>query len=464
MKIFNTLTLTKEELPKTRKRLRLFVCGPTVYGPVHIGNARTVMSFDVIVKYLRNQGYKIFYLQNITDIDDKIIKQAEAEGVEALKLAQQYSKIYLSDMKRLGIDSVDKYAPATKYIHEIVRQVHTLSDKGYAYKTSDGYYYDISKFQDYGKLARRTVQQAEDGVSRIDENDEKRNRGDFCLWKLRKANEPFWKTSLGEGRPGWHIEDTAITETFFGPQYDIHGGGSDLIFPHHEAEIAQQEAASGKSPFVHYWMHTGMVQMEGRKMSKSLGNFITLHDFLNTYPTILFRFIMTTTHYRSKADFGETEISNKRLALNNIHLFLTILTFVQNLPKTGREQKSTKETTEVLRRYEKEFHSSMHDDFNTPAAFAALFSMINEVNQFIFKLSPGSAKQTLKTVSSMLKSVGLNITPEKTPKNIMKQVEKRNAYRERKEFAKSDEARDRLQAMGYEVYDTAFGTYSRRII
>ena len=248
IKFYNTQSRKKEIFKSLKKRVvNLFVCGPTVYDLAHLGHAKTYIAFDVIVKYLRQQGYKVFYLQNITDIDDRIIKRAKEKKISPEKLALSFERDYFKDIKDLKIDSVTKYARATRYIKEIISQVARLLKKKYAYQTEDGIYYDISKFKDYGKLARRTVLQAEDGISRIDESIKKRNKGDFCLWKFSKLGEPKWKSPWRDGRPGWHIEDTAITEKYFGSQYDIHGGGRDLIFPHHEAEIPKWRQFPGKN-------------------------------------------------------------------------------------------------------------------------------------------------------------------------------------------------------------------------
>ena len=269
LKIYNTLSGKKEILKPfdatQGEKLKFFVCGPTVYDYSHLGHARTYIAFDIIAKYLKEKGYKVFYLQNITDIDDKIIKRAKEKDITAEKLAKNFEKEYLQDMKSLRIDSVTKYARATDHIKEIIAQIEILKEKGFAYQLADGIYYDISKFKNYGKFSRRTVLQAEDGVSRIDESKEKINKGDFCLWKFSKPDEPKWSSLWGPGRPGWHIEDTAITEKYFGPQYDMHGGGKDLIFPHHEAEIAQMEAISGKRPMVKYWIHAGFLTANGKK-------------------------------------------------------------------------------------------------------------------------------------------------------------------------------------------------------
>jgi cysteinyl-tRNA synthetase len=291
IKVYNTLSGKKELLkPLKGKKINLFVCGPTVYGFMHIGNARTAIIFDCFAKYLKSQGYDVFYLQNITDIDDKIIQRAREKGVPVKDLAEAFLKEYLKDMTALHVNSVKKYAKATSYIKQIIDQIKRLQTKGFAYTLDDGIYFDISKVKDYGKLSHRTALQAEDSVSRIDYSKNKKNRGDFALWKFESPDEPSWPAPFGAGRPGWHIEDTAITEKFFGAQYDIHGGGRDLIFPHHEAEITQMEAVSGKKPMAAYWMHAGFLTMNGQKMSKSLDNFITISDFLNRYPYQQLRF------------------------------------------------------------------------------------------------------------------------------------------------------------------------------
>src|SRR3989338_7142056 len=335
IRVFNTLCGKKEGLKKPKgKQLKLFVCGPTVYDYPHIGNARTYIAFDAFVRYLRSQKIKVFYLQNITDIDDKIIAKAREEKTSPAAIAKKYEKIYRQNEKSLNIRSVSKYARATAHIPQIIKQVKTLIKKGSAYKIEDdGYYFDLAAFPEYGKLSGRTSLQAEDAISSIDENIRKRNKGDFALWKLvrfeatnylsKSTNstnkfkiingEPAWWTTLGWGRPGWHIEDTAITEHYFGPQYDLHGGAIDLKFPPHEAEIAQQEAVSGKKPFVKIWMHTGFLLIKGEKMSKSLGNFITIRDFFNIQrgesPRAMrdrvnvLRFLILSQHYHSPIDY-----------------------------------------------------------------------------------------------------------------------------------------------------------------
>ena len=323
LKFYNTLTRKVEEFrPINNKEVKMFVCGPTVYDYAHIGNARTFTNFDFIAKYLRYKNYKVFYLQNITDIDDKIIKKANEEKTGWDNISRKYEKIFLEDMKLLGNDAVSKYARATDYIPEIVSQVKRLIEKGIAYKISDGYYFDLSKFREYGKLAKRTSLEEDDAVSRIDENPEKRNKGDFCLLKFSKPEEPVWHTELGDSRPGWHIEDTAITEKELGQQYDLHGGAIDLIFPHHEAEIAQMEAISGKKPFVKYWLHTGFLQFNKEKMGKSKGNFWIVRDVIKKYNKQIIRFMFLSTHYRKPLEFSEESLEQAKNSLQKLNEFM----------------------------------------------------------------------------------------------------------------------------------------------
>ncbi|MBX4190419.1 cysteine--tRNA ligase [Candidatus Parcubacteria bacterium] len=323
IKIHNTLTNKKEEFtPIEQNKVQMFVCGPTVYDYIHIGNARTFVFFDVAAKYLKNKGYEVDYIQNITDIDNKIIERAQKEGVDPLEYAKKYSDIFKQDMTALGVTS-PQYKNATDHIPEVIKQVQTLLDKNSAYVIeNDGIYFDLSTFPDYGKLSGRTANMADDAVSRIDDSDKKRNRGDFALWKFSQEGDPSWPAPFGAGRPGWHIEDTAITEKYFGPQYDIHGGGQDLIFPHHEAEIAQQESASGKKPFVKYWLHAGFLVNKDQKMSKSVGNFERAHELLQKYPKEVLRFYFLSAHYRSPLDFNEEIMEASKQGIDKIQTWL----------------------------------------------------------------------------------------------------------------------------------------------
>ena len=452
IKIFNTLTEKKEILPK-RKLLRLFVCGPTVYDYSHIGHARTYIAFDNIVRYLKSKKIKIFYLQNITDIDDKILDRAKKQDISWKKLAKSFEKEYYRDMKSLGIKSINKYARATDFIPEIIKQVKTLIKKGHAYEIpKDGWYFDLKTFSQYGKLSHRTVAQATDGVSRIDSSSNKRNAGDFCLWKFSKTGEPSWKTELGAGRPGWHIEDTAISEKFFGPQYDLHGGAVDLKFPHHEAEIAQQESASGKKPFVKIWMHTGFLLINGEKMSKSLGNFLTIRDFLKNHPMGELRYVIASHHYRSPIDYTEKLIEQASASLKKIKNFLARL---QSIKTNG---KISKNLTQTFKKTEDDFQKAMEDDFNTPDALGSLFQMINGVEPQIWNLNKSESKAIGTLLSEKLRILGINLEKTaKIPAKILSLAKKRELFRANKQFIQSDALRKEIEALGFIIEDMPKG-------
>ena len=464
IRLFNTLSGKKEIVkPGKGKRLRLFVCGPTVYDEPHLGHARTYIFFDFLVKYLRRQNLNVFYLQNITNIDDKIIKRAREEKKNPLKLADFFTKEYLKNMKAIGVDAVDKYAPATEFIPQIVRQVETLVKKRYAYKIeNDGYYFDISRFSGYGKLSRRTANQAEDSVSRIDESVKKRNRGDFCLWKLSRANsskrivdgEPAWNTKLGWGRPGWHIEDTAISEQYFGPQYDIHGGGVDLKFPHHEAEIAQQEAASGKKPFVKIWAHTGFLTINGKKMSKSLKNFLTIKSFLEKNDAEVLRLMVFQHHYRSPMDYSEKLAESARNTWSNIKLFLDKLDFFINCRKSSGER-----IPDAYLQESNLFEGELSDDMNTPRTLSLIFNAINRYNEMLSVMDYAGLVKARNFIKGKLSLFGILPPVRKIPLKVRDLFEKREKYRSNKQFIQSDALRQRLNELGYIVEDTSFGSF-----
>ncbi len=457
LKIYNTLSRKKEIFrPKKNKKVQMFVCGPTVYDFSHLGHARTYINFDLISNYLRYLGYKVFYLQNITDIDDKIIQRAKKEKKSFKEIAKKFEKEYFKDMKSLKIDGVTKYAKATDYIKEIQNQVKKLLEKDYAYKLKDGIYYDITKFKNYGKLSRRKILKDEDAISRIDENKNKRNKGDFCLWKLSKKDEPKWESPWGgPGRPGWHIEDTAISESFFGPQYDIHGGARDLIFPHHEAEISQMEAISGKSPMVKYWLHTGFLTVFGQKMAKSLGNFITIQEFLKKNSLEVLRLFILSSHYRSPIDYNEKAIKQTKENLERINTFFEKVKsrISANLPIS--EVELLKEVQLLF----DEFKRAIEDDFNTPKALSVIFSLIKKVNPKIDTFS----KEELTGIHQFFKEVDkifkILIFPkkEKIPKDILGLVEKREKYRKEKDWKKADQIRLKIEKMGYKIEDTQRG-------
>ncbi len=467
LKVYNTLSKKKEIFrPKKDARVSLFVCGPTVYDYPHIGHARTYIVFDMIAKYLKEKGYKVFYLQNITNIDDKIIKRAKEKKISPKQLAKRFEKEYYKDMKSLGIDSITKYARATDYIPEIINQVKQLIKKGFAYQIKDGIYYDISKFKDYGKLSRRTFLQAEDAVSRIDESKEKRNKGDFCLWKLSKPGEPKWKSPWGWGRPGWHIEDTAITQKHFGFQYDIHGGARDLIFPHHEAEIAQMEAISGKKPMARYWLHTGFLTVEGKKMSKSLGNFITIREFLKDNSPQILRMLILKNHYRSPINYSKKDIKQAKKELRRIAELIGKLKDI-NSPR----KKVAGAPKNLIQKTKRDFEKKMDNDFNTPEALAVIFEFVNKINNLISKnkLDKEDAKKILNLFEWFDKILGIGFTKAhyriKLSENIKLKVlvETREQLRKEKKWQEADKIRKQIKKLGYTVEDTEKGPRLKKI-
>jgi len=476
LKIYNTLSRKKEIFkPRKNRLVNLFVCGPTVYDFSHIGHARTYIFFDSFAKYLKEKGYKVFYLQNITDIDDKIIKRAEEERTVWKELSRKFEKDYLKDVKSLGINSVTKYARATNHIKEIISQVKRLMKKGFAYQIEDGIYYDISKFKDYGKLSKRTVLQAQDAVSRIDESIQKRNKGDFCLWKFtphqilvrggakyrKNLYEPSWSSPFGPGRPGWHIEDTAITEKYFGPQYDIHGGAIELSFPHHEAEIAQMEAISGKKPLVKYWLHTGLLTINGQKMSKSLKNFITIREFLNSYSARILRLFVLSSHYRSPIDYNQEKIEQIKNQLERLDEFL------DKLKKINQKIKKYYVNKNFLEKIKKKIEMALEDDFNTPKALGVLFEFIKKINILFDKNQID--KNQAKKILSFLKEIDrffnfIFIKAEgKIPLEIIELVKEREKARQEKNWKLADEIREKVQKLGYQIQDTSEGPKIKKI-
>ncbi len=468
IKIFNTLS-GKKEILKSRKgkKVNMFVCGPTVYNFSHIGHARTYVAFDIIAKYLRSAGYDVFYLQNITDLDDKIIRRAQETGKKPLALAREFTREHFKDVKALNITAVTKYALATLYIPEIISQTERLIKKGYGYEIAgDGIYYDVKKFREYGKLSGRTTRQAEDGVSRIDESVQKRNKADFCLWKFSKPGEPKWPSVWGAGRPGWHIEDTAITEKHFGPQYEIHGGARDLIFPHHEAEIAQMEAISGKKPFVRHWLHTGFLIVQGEKMSKSLGNFITIREFLKTHSARLLRFLVAKTHYRSPIDYGEGILEQAERELEKMDEFLGKIKNQKS--KIKHTNQNSKNIQKILQQTQRAFDKAMEDDCNTPLAIAAVFELIKQSNILLTenKISKADARlvlEFLKEIDQVFGFLFWNTKKETVPATIKKLAELREQCRKTKQWQKADSLRLQIESLGWRIEDTPSGSRVRKL-
>ena len=442
LRVYNTLTRKKEVFkPLKSKKVKLFVCGPTVYDFSHMGHAKTYVQFDFIVKYLRWKKYDVFYLQNITNIDDKIIARANERGISSEKLANEFEKKFYEDMEKIGVNSVNKYARATDYIDQIIKQVKRLLEKGFAYKISDGYYFDLTKFKEYGKLARRTVQEAEDGVSRIDDNSEKKNKGDFCLWKFYKKGDPGWDTELGKGRPGWHIEDTAITEKEFGVQYDVHGGAIDLIFPHHEAEIAQMESISGKKPLVKYWLHTEFLKIDKEKMSKSLKNFTTIREVLDKYDGRVVRYFFVSNHYRTPLNFSYEILDQSKNSLDRLNEFVRKL-------RNSKE----KDDLNIINETKEKIVKALDDDFDTPKAFSYIFDFMRNVNK------KGGGKKSYEFIVEINNILDvLDLKEENIPKEILELAKERDRLRKEKKWDEADKVRGKLKKKGYIIEDNERG-------
>ena len=446
MDIYSTLTRSKENFETMNKnRVNFFVCGPTVYDDAHIGHGRTYISFDTIKRYLEYSGYAVFYIQNITDIDDKIINRSKESGIPAHDIARKFEKRYIEDMAKLNVTGVNLFARATDHLDEIIDQIQRLIDKGFAYESDDGVYFEIEKFEEFGKLSNRKVDEMESHRELAETT--KRSEQDFALWKKREnVDEPTFPSPWGDGRPGWHIEDTAITEYYFGEQYDVHGGGLDLIFPHHEAEITQMEAVSGKSPMVKYWLHTGFLNVNGEKMSKSLHNFITIRELLKDWDADTFRFFVLSTHYRSPIDFSKDSLHQSEKSLEKIKKFYSAIDI---------EDSDVESDLEALKAAKKEFFGSMDDDFNTPKAIASLFVLINDCkNVDLSDDDKAAIKSFLDDVSQIL---GIDFTLEETSAgsddlfDLITDV--RSELRAAKQYELSDKIRDELINLGYEISD-----------
>ncbi len=453
MKLYDTLTQQKLEFrPIIEGHVRMFVCGPTIYDYSHIGHARTYLVFDMLARYLRFKGYTVFYLENITDIDDRIIERANREHVPTKSVSDKYKEAFLEDIKKLDIDSIDLYAPATDYIAEIIAQIQVLMSRGYAYETEDGVYFDISKFPEYGKLSHQTIASLMAG-SRVEINELKKNPLDFALWKKRKPDEPYWSSPWGEGRPGWHIEDTAITEHYLGTQYDLHGGGSDLIFPHHECEIAQMEAASGKKPMVRYWLHTGLLTIEDKRMGKSMGNAINIRDILKIVRKEVLRFYIFSSHYRSPLNYSIQSVEESK---NSWERIVSVYFTLKNMSKFSNAPNV--DLAEQLEKFNTDFIAAMDDDLNTPKAISVIMNLISWVYKNLNMLSKedvAALMQEFERIDSIFR-----ILPRysaETESLVKLVLELRDRLRKDKNYELSDYIRSELKKQGITVQDTESG-------
>lgn len=450
LKIYNTLTRSKQEFkPIEENKIGMYVCGVTTYDLCHIGHARTFVNFDVIVRYLRFSGYDVTYVRNITDIDDKIIKRANERGVSAKDLANQYIDEMHKDFDSLNIKRPDIEPKATETIEEIIAFVQKLIDNKNAYVSENGdVVFDINSFKDYGKLSGQILDELQAGA-RIEVAKSKHNPLDFVLWKMSKEGEPYWDSPWGKGRPGWHIECSAMNNKYLGSEFDIHGGGSDLIFPHHENEIAQSCCANHTS-YVHYWMHSGMVMINEEKMSKSLNNFFTIRDVLKTYDAETVRFFLLSGQYRSPLNYSQENLDKARAALNRFYTTL-------------RDVKSIKEVTGDDE-YVAKFKEYMDDDFNTPGAISVLFDLVKQINKSDDETASVLAGR-LKQLSSVLGILEqdpatflMSGANNDDAQEIEALIKERNEARLAKDWARADAARDKLKAMNVELEDGPNGT------
>jgi cysteinyl-tRNA synthetase len=455
LKVYNTLTRHLDDFePIHPGRVNMFVCGPTVYDVSHIGHGKSYVAYDIIARYLRRKGYSVFFVLNITDIDDKIINRAKENKEDPLKLSERYAQAFYKDMKDLHVDSINLYAKASDYIPEIINQIQGLIDKGIGYKIAGGVYYDISKFPEYGKLSRQNLQQLT--VHRIDPDPEKRSPADFVLWKAQKPGEIGWDSPWGKGRPGWHIEDTAITLTHFGPTYDLHGGGTELIFPHHEAEIAQAEGLTGKKPLAKYWAHTGLLSIKGQEMHKSLGNFVPIQDAIRKVGVEALRVLYASTHYRSPLDYTEeTLIQSASLARRFRRANDQLLQPTGSKSETKSSQEELKHQVNDART---EFYAAMDDDFNTPRALAAYIRIVaiaEERGKSLGRESSSMLMEIMKDLASVLGLLETQSVGGESQQLVSLLNSLRSDLRVKKEYALSDRIREQMQKAGVVVEDEA---------
>ncbi|MCK9425479.1 MAG: cysteine--tRNA ligase [Ignavibacteriaceae bacterium] len=458
LKLYNTLTNKKEEfIPLVPNEVKMYICGPTVYDYFHIGNARTFIMADVIRRYLEYKGFTVKFVMNITDIDDKIIKKAIDRKKEYSSVAKTYANAFLEDLVKLNIKPATIYPKATEHIDEIIAMVKSLLERGFAYNVNGNVFYDVLKFTGYGKLSGKNLEDLESGA-RVEINEEKNNPLDFSLWKKAKEGEPFWESPWGNGRPGWHIECSAMGCKHLGETFDIHGGGSDLIFPHHENEIAQSEASTGKQ-FVHYWIHFGFLNIDNEKMSKSLGNFFTAREVVKNFPAEVIRLFFAQSHYAGSLNYSVELLDASKKGLEKIENFLFTL---------KEKQKSAVDHTKKIpfscKKYYSDFEEAMDDDFNSAKALAVIFDFIKEVNR-LFVEYPQLDKPFLEKVEKFLQKTAVDVfgiasferkeesaSLENELMEILIQL--RITAKAEKNFALADKIRDDLKSLGIQLLDS----------
>ena len=462
MKIFNTLTRHKDEFhPINEGKVGIYVCGPTVYDYIHIGNARPMIVFDTLRRYFEYKGYEVNYVSNFTDVDDKIIKRANEEGVDASVISERYIAECKKDMAALHVEEATTHPQATKEIPDMIAMVETLIEKGYAYEVNGTVYFRTRKFSDYGKLSKKNIDDLRAGNREllVSGEDEKEDPLDFVLWKPKKEGEPSWPSPWGDGRPGWHLECSVMSKKYIGDVIDIHAGGEDLIFPHHENEIAQSEAAND-TEFARYWMHNGFLKINNEKMSKSLGNFFTVREIAEKYPLQVIRFFMLSAHYRSPLNFSADLVEASKNGLERI------LTAVDRLKSiSGTEGEVDKAVADEMDAFVKKYEAAMDDDLNTADAISVIFELVKYANVNVTEESTkATVELVLNTVTKLCDILGI-ITEKKKEildSDIEALIEERQAARKAKNFARADEIRDQLSDMGIILEDTREGVKWKR--
>jgi cysteinyl-tRNA synthetase len=488
LKIYNTLSRKKEKfVPVEKRKVKMYVCGMTVYSDAHIGHARTYLAFDIIRRYLEYKGYEVTYVQNITDVDDKIIAAANEKGMDPLEYSKYFTERCLGDLDLLGIRRADIYPKASENISDMIETIKKILDNGYGYVANGDVYFSVDKFKEYGKLSKQKIEEMKAGA-RVEPGEKKKNPLDFALWKSAKPGEPCWDSPWGKGRPGWHIECSTMSSKYLGLPFDIHGGGMDLIFPHHENEIAQAEAATGKK-FVNYWMHVGLLTVNGEKMSKSLGNIINVRDAIKKWNPEVIRFFFASTHYRSPPDFNEKALENTKAALKRIYRAKQELegyskkNYKTHLPDQDRA------LLKEVDKFRENFEKAMDDDFNTPKAVAEIFNFIKVTNRFLKnkEISSNVCKKAYdmliklgriltlfqeekeeaeikEELIKLAKKYEIKVEPSlKTEEIISQLLALRENARKNKEWSKADAIRADLNRIGFEIEDTKEGTKWRII-
>ncbi len=460
MQLYNTLTQKKEEfVPIEKNKVKMYSCGPTVYNYFHIGNARPFIVFDVLRRYFEYRGYEVTFVQNFTDIDDKMIRRANEEHTTVSALADRFIAEYFKDSKSLGIHEATYHPRATENIDAIISLIKSLEEKGFTYTVDGDVYFDVKKFADYGKLSHQPLENLEAGA-RIEVGEKKKNPMDFAVWKAKKEGEPYWESPWSEGRPGWHIECSAMANKYLGKTIDIHSGGMDLIFPHHENEVAQSEAANG-CQFAHYWLHNGYINVDNRKMSKSLGNFFTVRDVAKKFDYEVIRFFMLSAHYRNPINFSHDLLMQAQAGLNRIYTCIENLEFL----KGANAGKTDNSAADKLDAFKDKFIAAMDDDINTADAISAIFDLVRFLNSsFDGETSVETIDKALSLIRELGNVLGIlqNKKDEILDEEIEKLIEDRNNARKNRDFALADKIRDDLKARGIVLEDTRQGVKWRR--